>query len=63
MLESKSPSPDKDGVGVVDEDVSARVPSDSSDVVVSDEVLVGHNSISDSESESESCGHVLLCVF
>ena len=45
-MESKSPSPAKDGIGVVDEDVSARVPSDSSDVVVSDEVWVGLNSIS-----------------
>ena len=61
-MESKSPSPDKDGVGVVDMEVSTRVPSDSSDVVVSGEVWVDLNSISDSESESESCGKVLLCV-
>ena len=53
-----SPSPDKDGVDVVDEEVSTRVPSDSSDVVVSGEVWVDLNSISD--SESESCGKVLL---
>ena len=61
-MESKSPSPDKEGVGVVDEEVSTRVPSNSSDVVVSGEVWMGLNSISDSESESESCGKVLLCV-
>ena len=59
-MESKSPSPDKDRVGVVDVEVSTRVPSDSSDVVVSGEVWVDLNSISD--SESESCGKVLLCV-
>ena len=57
-MESKSPSPDKDGVGVVDEEVSTQIPSDSSDVVVSGEVWVNLNSI----SESESCGKVLLCV-
>ena len=39
-----------------------RVPSHSSDEVVSGEVWVDLNSISDSESESESCGKVLLCV-
>ena len=61
-MESKSPSPDKDGVGVVDEEVSTRVPSNSSDVVVSGEVWVDLNLISDSESKSESCGKVLLCV-
>ena len=61
-MESKSPFPDKDGVGVVDMEVSTRVPSDSSDVVVSGEVWVDLNSISDSESESESCGNALLCV-
>ena len=54
--------PNKDGVGVVDVEVSTRVPSNSSDVVVSGEVWVDLNSISDSESESESCGKVLLCV-
>ena len=59
-MESKSPSPDKDGVGVVDEEVSTRVPSNSSDVAVSGEVWVDLSSISD--SESESCGKVLLCV-
>ena len=41
---------------------STIVPSESSDVVVSGEVWVDLNSISDSESESESCGKVLLCV-
>ena len=61
-MESKSPSPDKDGVGVVDVEVSTRVPSDSSDVLVSGEVWVDLNSISYSESESESCGKVLLCI-
>ena len=54
----KSPFPDKDGVGVVDMEVSTKVPSDSSDVVVSGEVWVDLSSISD--SESESCGKVLL---
>ena len=49
-------------MGVVDVEVSTRVPSDSSEVVVSGEVWVDLNSISDSESESESCGKVLLCV-
>ena len=49
---SKSPSPDKDGVGVVDEEVFTRVPSDSSDVVVSGEAWADLNSISDSDSES-----------
>ena len=34
-MESKSPCPDKDGMGVVEVEVSTRVPSDSSDVVVS----------------------------
>ena len=43
-------------------EVSTRVPSNLSDVVVSGEVWVDLNSISDSESESESCGKVLLCV-
>ena len=47
-MEYKSPSPDKDGVGVVDVEVSTRVPSDSSDVVVSGEVWVDLNSISES---------------
>ena len=61
-MESKSPSPNKDGVRVVDKGVSTRVPSDSSDVLVSGEVWVDLNSISDSESESKSCGKVLLCV-
>ena len=61
-VEPKSPSPDKDWVGVEDVEVSTRVPSDSSDVVVSADVWVDLNSISDSESESESCGKVLLCV-
>ena len=36
-MESKSPSPGKDWVGVVDEEESTRVPSDSSDVVSSGE--------------------------
>ena len=58
----KSPPPDKDWVGVEDVDVSIRVQSDSLDVVVSGDVWVDLNSISDSESESESCGKVLLCV-
>ena len=49
-------------MGVVDEEVSPKVPSDSSDVVVSGEVWGDLTSISDSESESESCGKVLLCV-
>ena len=61
-MESKSPSPGKDWVGVVDEGESTRVPSDSSDVVSSDEKWKDVNSISVSESESESCGKVLLCV-
>ena len=56
----KSPSPDKDWVGVGDVEVSTRVPSDSSDVVVSGDVWVDLSSISD--LESESCGKVLLCV-
>ena len=43
-------------------EVSTRVPSDSSDVVSSGEDLEDFSSISDSESESESCGKVLLCV-
>ena len=59
-MKSKSPSPNKDGVGDVDVEVSTGVPSDSSDVVVSGGVLADLNSIS--ESESESCGKVLLCV-
>ena len=54
----KSPFPDKDGVGVVDMEVSTKAPSDSSDVVVSGEVWVDLRSI----SESESRGKVLLCV-
>ena len=49
-------------MGVVDEEVSTRVPSNSSDVVVSGEVWADLNSISDSESELESCGNVILCV-
>ena len=61
-MECKSPSPDKDWVGVGDVEVSTRVPSESSDVVVSGDVWVDLNSISDSESESKSCGKVLLCV-
>ena len=61
-MESKSPSPDKDWVGVVDEEESTRVPSDSSDVEVSGDVRADLNSISDSESESGSCGKVLLCI-
>ena len=61
-MESKSPCPGKDWVGVVDVEESTRVPSDSSDVVGSGDVWVDLNSISDSESESESCGKVLLCV-
>ena len=56
----QSPSPGKDWVGVEDVEVSTRVPSDSSDVVVSGDVWVDLNSISD--SESGSCGKVLLCV-
>ena len=43
-------------------EVSTRVPSESSDVVSSGEDWEDLNSISDSESESESCGKVLLCV-
>ena len=58
----KSPSPDKDWVGVGEVGDPTTVPSESSDVVVSGEVWVDLNSISDSESESESCGKVLLCV-
>ena len=58
----KSPSPDKGWVGDEGVEVSTRVPSDSSDVVSSGEELEDLNSISDSESESESCGKVLLCV-
>ena len=61
-MESNSPSPDMDGVGVIDMEVSTRVPSDSPDVIVSGEEWVDLNSISDSESESESCRKVLLCV-
>ena len=57
-----SPSPDKDWVGVGDVEESTKVPSESSDVVISGEVWVHLNSISDSESESQSCGKVLLCV-
>ena len=60
--DAMSPSPEKDWVGVVEVEVSTRVPSDSSDVVVPGDVWVDLNSISDSESESESCGKVLLCV-
>ena len=48
------------GVGDVEE--STTVPSESSDVVVSGEVWVDLNSISDSEAESESHGKVLQCV-
>ena len=48
-METKSPSPDKDGVGVADVEVSTRVPSDSSDVVVSGKVWADLNSISESE--------------
>ena len=59
---SKSPSPDKGWVGDEGVEVSTRVPSDSSDVVSSGEDWEDLNSISDSESESESCGKVLLCV-
>ena len=61
-MESKSPSPGKDWVGVVDEEESTRIPSDSSDVEVSGDVQADLNSTSDSESESGSCGKVLLCV-
>ena len=65
-MEYKSSSHNKGWVGdeVVDEDleVSTRVPSDSSDVVSSGDEWVDLNSISDTESESESCGKVLLCV-
>ena len=61
-MESKSPSPGKDWVGVVNVEESTRVPSDSSDVVGYGNVWVDLNSISDSDSESESCGKVLLCV-
>ena len=57
---SKSPSPDKGWVGDEGVEVSTRVPSDSSDVVSSGEDWEDLNSISD--SESESCGKVLLCV-
>ena len=59
---SKSPSPDKGWVGDAGVEASTRVPSDSSDVVSSGEGWEDLNSISDSESESESCGKVLLCV-
>ena len=59
---SKSPSPDKGWVGDEGVEVSTRVQSDSSDVVSSGEDWEDLNSISDSESESESCGKVLLCV-
>ena len=59
---SKSPSPDKGWVGDEGVEESTRVPSDSSDVVSSGEDWEGLSSISDSESESESCGKVLLCV-
>ena len=59
---SKSPSPDKGWVGNECEEVSTRAPSNSSDVVSSGEEWEDLNSISDSESESESCGKVLLCV-
>ena len=59
-MESKSPSPDKGWVGDEDLEVSTRVPSDSSDVVSSGDEWVDLNSVSD--SESESCGKVLLCV-
>ena len=51
---SKSPSPDKGWVGDEGVEVSTRVPSDSSDVVSSGEDW--------EESESESCGKVLLSV-
>ena len=61
-MESKSPPPDKDWVGVEGVEVSTRVPSDSPDVVSSGDEWVDLNSISDSESESESCAKVLLCV-
>ena len=61
-MESESPSPNKDRVGVVDVEVSTRVPSNSSDVIVSGEVWVDLNSISDSESESQSVGKC-CCVF
>ena len=59
---SKSPSPDKGWVGDEGVEVSTRVLSDSSDVVSSGEDWEDLNPISDSESESESCGKVLLCV-
>ena len=59
---SKSPSPDKGWVGDEGVEVSTRVSSDSSDVVSSGEEWEDLNSISDTESESESCGKVLLCV-
>ena len=61
-MESKSSSPGKDWVGVVEVEESTRVPSDSSDVEVSGDAWADLNLISDSESESESCGKVLLCV-
>ena len=60
--QSKSPSPDKGWMGDEGVEISTRVPSDSSDVVSSGEEWEDLNSISDSESESESCGKVLLCV-
>ena len=59
---SKSPSLDKGWVGDEGVEVSTRVPSDSSDVVSSGEEWEDLNSISDSESESESWGKVLQCV-
>ena len=59
---SKSTSPDKGWVGDEGVEVSTMVPSDSLGVVSSGEEWEDLNSISDSESGSESCGKVLLCV-
>ena len=60
---SKSPSPDKGWVGDEGVEESTRVPSDSSDVVSSGEDWEGLSSISDSESESESCGEGAAMCF
>ena len=62
-MESKSPSPDKDGVGVVDMEVSTRVPSNSSDVVVSGEVWVDLSSILRLRIRVKSPVGKCCCVF
>ena len=68
-MEPRSPSPGRDGVGVVLVDVgleagvSARVSLDSSDVVEVGVVIPDLvNSTSDSASESESSGNFSLMV-